>query len=584
MESWSPLDNKPNPDYLSKISNLDYRDWALDLNKRWTKLGRVIKDDVSDNPDLYSIISLPNPFIIESDLYTESYNCKTFWTIRGLLLSEMFEVRWSLFPRMFAKLKYTLQQFIFKTARGMLENYFTIIDRFGFIPIGGRVYHSTRAQAPLFAAMVKSYVDATGKSSFAYESIEFIEQEFNYWITTRAITVNGYELYSYGDESSGPRPESYREDVLLAKSFTTSEALADEFYSELKAASESGFDSSSRWFINGLTNDGDITDLHIRQIVPVELNAFLYCNAKIIAEFCLNSGDTKKAAEYESKAEQILIAIEAVLWNEESGVWLDYDLTNNIPRNYFTPTNLAPLWAMAYNVTKKSQIATSIMSYLAAQNIESYDGGVPSTLKTTGGQFDFPNVWPHQQYIIIKGLLHLDETETTKLAQRLTEKFIFSSYKAFYDDGVMYDKVNLKVSFNFLWKINYSFQILQYNAEVIGGYGIGDEYIPQNGFSSSNGIVLELLNEFGDILLSDDSVNENLPASCDNPIYCSDSVLSVLQDSNVFDDSKMFLDMSCKKSANETVESFNVFLQSFNNAPTDDQIKTFVKVCFIKFY
>lgn len=319
----------------------------------------------------------------------------------------------------------------------------TFIDRLGYIPMGSRIYQSSRPQLPLFAAMVKSYVDTTGNISFAIEASDFIEQEFNYWITNHVISVNGYNLYIYGDQSTGPRPESYSEDVALAKNFTTSEEQENNFFSELKASSESGSDSSSRWYIKESTNEGDITDLNIRSIIPVDLNAVLYWDAKIIAQFSLNNGDTVKSDQYESIAQDILDAIEAVLWNEDAGVWLDYDLINNIPRNYFTPTNLAPLWTMAFDVQKKTQISQSVLNYLTEENIESYVGGIPITKYQSGLSWDYPVVWPPLQYMVIKGLINLNESDTTGLAQRLTNTYIYSNYKAFYDDEVMFDKVHL---------------------------------------------------------------------------------------------------------------------------------------------
>lgn len=92
---------------------------------------------------------------------------------------------------------------------------------------------------------------------------------------------------------------------------------------------------------------------------------------------------------------------------------------------------------------------------------------------------------------------------------------------------------------------------------------------------------MELLNEFGDILLTDDSVDENIPPACDNPIYCSESVLSVIQNSNAFQDSKTFVDMSCKNSVNDTLENFYEFLKNTDHSPNADQVQTFVMVSFI---
>jgi alpha,alpha-trehalase len=62
-------------------------------------------------------------------------------------------------------------------------------------------------------------------------------------------------LALYGDKSNGPRPESYREDIISASIFKTDEEK-EEHFSELKAAAESGMDFSSRWFIKKSKNEG----------------------------------------------------------------------------------------------------------------------------------------------------------------------------------------------------------------------------------------------------------------------------------------------------------------------------------------
>lgn len=47
----------------------------------------------------------------------------------------------------------------------------------------------------------------------------------------------------------------FREDFTTAQAFHTDEAK-EAYYSELKAAAESGWDFSSRWFIQNATNRG----------------------------------------------------------------------------------------------------------------------------------------------------------------------------------------------------------------------------------------------------------------------------------------------------------------------------------------
>jgi alpha,alpha-trehalase len=188
----------------------------------------------------------------------------------------------------------------------MLKNFLSVVDRFGFIPNGGRIYYSMRSQPPLLIPMMKTYVDHTGDTEFAVESVDMMAREFDYWLTNHTVMVKGHRLARYGDKSSGPRPESYREDIETGRDFAN-DLEREEHYSELKAAAESGMDFSSRWFINDEgTNTGDLRNLKTRSIIPVELNAILYWNAKIIAEFYGYKGESGKQAEYLGTAADFL--------------------------------------------------------------------------------------------------------------------------------------------------------------------------------------------------------------------------------------------------------------------------------------
>lgn len=187
----------------------------------------------------------------------------------------------------------------------MLNNFRSIIQRFGFIPNGGRIYYSARSQPPLLAAMIKSYVDSTNDIQFAKDSVEDLEREFQFWMNNHTVVVNGSILATYGDKSSGPRPESYKEDVETGYAFPTEEAK-EEHYAELKAAAESGMDFSSRWFIKDGTNKGELKDLKTRSVIPVDLNAILYWNAKIISEYFELAGESNKAKHYNEKANELL--------------------------------------------------------------------------------------------------------------------------------------------------------------------------------------------------------------------------------------------------------------------------------------
>lgn len=92
FEQWLPDDFTKDPEILNKINDKELRGFAQDLNGIWLELGRKMKKDVSDNPELYSIIYVENPVIVPGGRFLEFYYWDSYWIIRGLLLSEMVHV------------------------------------------------------------------------------------------------------------------------------------------------------------------------------------------------------------------------------------------------------------------------------------------------------------------------------------------------------------------------------------------------------------------------------------------------------------------------------------------------------------
>lgn len=236
FEDWSPTDWIPHPKFVDNIKDVEFKEWVIKLNAIWKILGRKMKDEVKNNKDLFSIIWVPNPVIVPGGRFREYYYWDSYWIVQGLLLSEMYD-----------------------TTKGLLENFLYIVDQYGHIPNGGRLYYLARSQPPLLIPMIKLYLDFTHDKDFISKNIHLMEKEFEYWMTnhTRTIIKDGinYTLTSYGDKSKGPRPESYSEDVESAAIFKE-DIKKEAFYSELKAAAESGWDFSSRWFITNASNKG----------------------------------------------------------------------------------------------------------------------------------------------------------------------------------------------------------------------------------------------------------------------------------------------------------------------------------------
>lgn len=139
-------------------------------------------------------------------------------------------------------------------------------------------------------------------------------------------------------------------------------------------------------------------------------------------------------------------AIQKVLWNEEHGAWFDYDLINNVQRPYFVPTNLSPLYFGCYNATNNTELASKVLTYISANGIDAFPGGVPNTLVKSGEQWDFPNAWAPTQYLLSEGLRVLNDERATKLANKWTTRWVRSNYIAYNETGYMFEKVYKRIT------------------------------------------------------------------------------------------------------------------------------------------
>ena len=113
FEDWSPTDWKPQITLFDNLVDSNYKDFARFLHSRWKDLGRQVKAEVETNPEKYSLIPLSNPFIVPGGRFREMYYWDSYWTIQGLLVSEMYD-----------------------TTKGMLKNFVELIQQIGFIPNG----------------------------------------------------------------------------------------------------------------------------------------------------------------------------------------------------------------------------------------------------------------------------------------------------------------------------------------------------------------------------------------------------------------------------------------------------------------
>jgi alpha,alpha-trehalase len=460
LDSCQQSDWLPEPKAFEKIHDPVYRQWAYSIHAKWRTLCRRMKDEVRQNPDRYSLIHSAHPFIAPGGRFREFYYWDTYWIVRGLLASQMYN-----------------------STKAVISNLADMIQRFGFVPNGGRVYYLHRTQPPLFSGCVHEYFKATNDLEFVKAMLPLMEKERVYWRRERSVdlqTVDGdsAQFYQYRATAHGPRPESYKEDIDTV-AHVNSEKEKVNMWSDIASACESGWDFSSRWFSHDETNPFKYTLRSVRtsQIVPVDLNAFACWNEAIMTDLYAAVGNKSQSDAHRHEHETMKHNMKKLFWNAEKGSWFDLDLETGRQREDFYISNPTPLFARCAHDSKN--VHEQVLDYLKQSGAASFAGGLPTSFVHSGEQWDSPNGWAPTNHMVIEALASSTDPRVQDAAFRLADKWIQTNYFVFVrSGGKMFEKYNVET----------------FKSQAGGG----GEYEVQEGFGWSNGVILDLLLRYGD--------------------------------------------------------------------------------------
>lgn len=219
------------------------------------------------------------------------------------------------------------------------------------------------------------------------------------------------------------------------------------------AEHESGWDMTSRF-------EGRCLD-----VIPTDLNCLLYQYEMDFAKSALLEHKPAEENFWLKKAIERKDKINKLLWDEKEGLFYDYDFRRAQKMRLKTLAAYYPLWC---NQASSKQAAALVAKLPVFEN----SGGLANTeeIKSYRKQWDWPNGWPNQQWIVIKGLLNygfLDE------ARRLARKWLELNREVFERTGRLWEKYDVV-------------------KRDIGQDGL---YSTQEGFGWTNAIFLKLLSE-----------------------------------------------------------------------------------------
>lgn len=394
-----------------------------------------------------SLIPLPHPYIVPGGRFGEIYYWDSYFTMLGLQAAGKVDM-----------------------IHHMVDNFTFLIKTFGFIPNGNRTYFLGRSQPPFYSLMVRLLSSEKG-DAIVENYLPFLEKEYNFWMKgrkelaqgqTAALHVvkleQGVFLNRFWDERPTPREESYGEDVELANAGGKTPAL---LYRDIRAACESGWDFSARWFRDGKT----LAQIRTTELLPPDLNALLYHLEQTIAQGYELAGNEAQKEKYLQLALKRKAALLQYCWDPSQGIFTDYDFVKG--QRSSIPT-LATMFPLFFSMASQEQ-ARCVADFVEKHFLR--PGGVVTTALLSGQQWDAPNGWAPLQWITIAGLRNYG---FGKLAATIRERWIELNRRVYRNTGKMMEK---------------------YNVEDMSLDAGGGEYPVQDGFGWSNGVLLKLLSE-----------------------------------------------------------------------------------------
>ncbi|KAF4351105.1 hypothetical protein F8388_013210 [Cannabis sativa] len=222
--------------FLAKVKNEEVRKWALEIHSLWGNLSRKVSGEVWRRPERHTLLPLPELVMVPGSRFREVYYWDSYWVIRGLLASKMYE-----------------------TAKAIVNNLIFLIEEHGYVLNGARAYYTNRSQPPLLSAMVCEIYKKTKDLELAQKSLPSLIKEYKFWnsgihgVRIQVDETCDQTLSRYYAMWNKPRPESStidRENALMI----SNPYAKQQFYCEVASAAESGWDFSTRWmrdFPNG---------------------------------------------------------------------------------------------------------------------------------------------------------------------------------------------------------------------------------------------------------------------------------------------------------------------------------------------
>ncbi|KAI9048628.1 hypothetical protein LZ554_007460 [Drepanopeziza brunnea f. sp. 'monogermtubi'] len=423
-------------------------EYIRDLNDKPGLLAVAMEENLDEKTGKVTMKGVP--FVVPGGRFNELYGWDSYMESIGLIASGKTHL-----------------------AKAMVTNFVFCIKHYGKILNATRSYYLGRSQPPFLTDM----------AGMVYEKIKHEDTALEFYRTAILAAIKEYEtvwisaprfdkrtsLSRYRPEGLGVPPEteashfthvlepyakkrglSTKDFVKEYNSGSIKEPELDRYFLHDRALRESGHDTSYR------------LEKVCANLATIDLNCLLYKYEKDIAqairnqfddalpvpaEFCggdMKPGCIMTSSIWERRSRVRKLAIDKYLWNEERGMFFDYDTVKRKQCTYESATTLWALWsgvASPYQASRLVQDAIPLFEEAGglASGTERSRGVI--SIDRPNRQWDYPYGWAPQQMLAWGGLKRYGYEA---VAQRLAYKWLYMMTTAFVNyNGVVVEKYDV---------------------------------------------------------------------------------------------------------------------------------------------
>ncbi|KAJ6103199.1 alphaalpha-trehalase nth1 [Penicillium sp. IBT 16267x] len=390
------------------------------------------------------------PFVVPGGRFNELYGWDSYMISLGLLVSDRVDL-----------------------AKAMVVNFCFEIKHYGKILNANRSYYLTRSQPPFLTDMALRVYERIKNEPDAMEflrnaTLAAIKEYYSVWTAEpRYDPVSG--LSRYRPEGWGVPPEteashfthilapyaekngmSFEEFVQAYNEGSVKEPELDEYFLHDRAVRESGHDTTYRLEkVCANLATVDLNSLLYKYEVDIArvIRTYFYDKLEIPLEFrTIATKDVayESSSVWDRRARRRKMRMDTYLWNQERGMFFDYDTVKQERTTYESATTFWAMWAGLATPQQASELVKK-----ALPRFEVFGGLVSGTEESRGAvglerpnrQWDYPYGWAPQQMLAWTGLIRYGYQEE---AERLVYKWLYMITKAFVDfNGVVVEKYDV---------------------------------------------------------------------------------------------------------------------------------------------